>query len=134
MDSIISQNSKFRGPVDHIKKSEAGTLHAINAARSLPSRPTSISAPGFAITLGSLQFYSILTDQRFKNLHHFLRSMGLHSNWGYWSFSADQNNCDSSGAYVTCIYCGLSMAINMHEMLHGTQILFVFAHVWSAKI
>ena len=27
--SIISQNSKFRGPVDHINKTGAGTLHIL---------------------------------------------------------------------------------------------------------
>ena len=27
----------------------------------------------------------------------------------------------SSGAYVTCIYCGLSVKISMHKMLHGAQ-------------
>ena len=58
-------------------------------------------------------------DQRFKNLHHFLPAWG--SNWGYLGFSHDQSNADSSGAYVTCIYCGLSVQINMREIPHGAQ-------------
>ena len=51
--------------------------------------------------------------------------------WGHSSFSHDQNNRDLSGAYVTCIYCSLSVKINVREMLHGAQrscecILFAF--------
>ena len=34
------------------------------------------------------------------------------SNWGYSNISRTQNNRRLSGAYVTCIYCGLSMKIN----------------------
>ena len=37
------------------------------------------------------------------------------SNWGSSGFSRNQNTRRSSGAYVTCIYCGLSMMINMHK-------------------
>ena len=34
---------------------------------------------------------------------------------GGFRFPADQNNHDSPDAYVTCIYCSLSMKINTHE-------------------
>ena len=39
------------------------------------------------------------------------------SNWGSLSFSCNQNNSDSSSAYVSCIYC--SLEINMPKMLNG---------------
>ena len=38
---------------------------------------------------------------------------------GYSDFLHDQNNCDLAGAHVTCIYCSLSMKINMHEKRHS---------------
>ena len=38
------------------------------------------------------------------------------------------------GVYVTCIYCSLSMKINMHEMPHGGQRLWMhFACVCGGK-
>ena len=37
----------------------------------------------------------------------------------YFGYSCDHNNYDSSG--VTCIYCGLSMKVNMCEKSHGLQ-------------
>ena len=36
------------------------------------------------------------------------------SNWGSSGFSRNQDNRGTSGAYVTCIYCGLSVKINTH--------------------
>ena len=41
--------------------------------------------------------------------------------WGSSGFSCSQNNHGLSGAYVTCIYCDLSVKINMGKMLHGTR-------------
>ena len=38
---------------------------------------------------------------------------GMGSNWVYVGFSRNQDNRGSSGAYVTYIYCGLSVKINM---------------------
>ena len=38
------------------------------------------------------------------------------SNWGFSDFSGNQNNCGSSGVYVTCIFCNLSLKINMRKM------------------
>ena len=43
------------------------------------------------------------------------------SNWGSLGFSRNQNNHCSSGAYATCIYCGLSVKINSHKILHDAQ-------------
>ena len=43
------------------------------------------------------------------------------SNLGFSGFSRNQNNRGSSGAYVTCIYCDLSVKINTHKMPHGVQ-------------
>ena len=36
-------------------------------------------------------------------------------------FPRNQNNRGSSGAYVTCIYCGLSMKINTPQTPHGAR-------------
>ena len=55
---------------------------------------------------------------------------------GSTSFFWNQNNCGLSGAYVTCIYCSLSVAINNRKMLHSMRRwdAFVFAYmVWLAK-
>ena len=49
---------------------------------------------------------------RFRNQHHFPSGMGF--KFGYSGF-CDQNNCDSSGAYITCINFGLSVKINMNK-------------------
>ena len=53
------------------------------------------------------------------------------SNWGSLGFSC--NNPGSSGVYATCIFCGLSMKINMHKLSHGVQrscrIFFAFVFV-----
>ena len=43
---------------------------------------------------------------------------------GLQVFSCNQNTSGSSGAYVTCIYCGLSVKINMCKTLHGAQRLW----------
>ena len=40
---------------------------------------------------------------------------------GSLGFSRNQNNRGLSGGYVTCIYCGLSVKMNMCKMLHGAQ-------------
>ena len=48
----------------------------------------------------------------------FIPAWGL--NWGSLDFSCNQNNCGSSGAYITCICCSLNMKINMRKMLHRT--------------
>ena len=52
------------------------------------------------------------------------------SNWRSLDFSRNQNNHGSSGACVTCIYCGLRVKINMCKTPHGMRRLcfaFVFA-------
>ena len=41
------------------------------------------------------------------------------SNWGSSGFSRNQSNCGLSGAYATCIYCGMSMKINMCKTPNG---------------
>ena len=46
-------------------------------------------------------------------------------NWGSLGVSCNQNNHSSSGAYVTCIYCGLNVKINMSKTRHGC-IYFAF--------
>ena len=81
-----------------------------------------------------------------QNLRHFDPVWG--SNWASLGFAPNQNNCGSSGVYVTCRYCCLSVNINMCKMLQCVQIssthllrvwflfcfvLFFFLHVWSAK-
>ena len=43
------------------------------------------------------------------------------SNWGSLGFSHNQNNHGSSAAYVTCIYCSLSVRINTCKRTHDTQ-------------
>ena len=40
---------------------------------------------------------------------------------GVFGFSRNQNNCGSSGAYVTCIYCMRRSKRNTPKMLHGAQ-------------
>ena len=53
--------------------------------------------------------------------HHFDTAWG--SNWGSLGFYGNQNNHGSSGVYVTCIYCSLSMKmkINMYKTRPGGQ-------------
>ena len=57
------------------------------------------------------------------------------SNWGSSGFSRNQNNHDSSGVYVTCIHCGLSVKINMRKTSQGVWRWWtrLFLHVWAAK-
>ena len=57
------------------------------------------------------------------------------SNWGSLVFH-NQNNRGSSGTYVTCIYCGLSVKINMCKTPHSLKIVdaFVFACVVSKNL
>ena len=45
--------------------------------------------------------------------------MGL--NWRSLGFSHNQNDRGSSGVYIICIYCGLSMKINTRKMPHSMQ-------------
>ena len=56
--------------------------------------------------------------QRSQNLHHLDPGMGL--KLGVFGFSRNQNNGGSSDAYVTCLYCGLSVRTNMHKTWRGT--------------
>ena len=62
---------------------------------------------------------------RSENLPHFCPGVGL--KLGSLGFSRYQNNSGSSRAYVTCIYCGLSIKINMCKMPHGTQTLWTYS-------
>ena len=59
------------------------------------------------------------------------------SNLGSSSFSHNQNNRGSSGAYVTCIYCGVGVKINTRKTPHGAQRSWMHLYcvwpVWSAK-
>ena len=59
------------------------------------------------------------------------------SNWGSSDFSRNQNNSGSSSAYVTFIYCGLSLKINMRKTPHNAQRswmnLYCVCFMWSAK-
>ena len=48
---------------------------------------------------------------------------------GFSIFSQNQNNCSSSGAYDTCIYCGLSMKINMVKCCTAHKIMDTFVFV-----
>ena len=56
---------------------------------------------------------------RYQNLCHFYPGKGL--KLGVFGFSCNQNNRGSSGVYVICIYCGLSVKINTHKTPHGMQ-------------
>ena len=56
----------------------------------------------------------------------------LSSNCGYSEFSCNQNNCSWPGAYVTCIYCGLSVKKNTRKLPHSTwRSRICFAFVFS---
>ena len=44
---------------------------------------------------------------------------------GLLVFSCNQNNCGSSDAVITCIYCSLSAKICKHKMQHGVQKLWM---------
>ena len=46
--------------------------------------------------------------------------------WGSLGFSCNQNNRGLSGAYVACIYCGLSVKVNTRKMPHGMQKLWTY--------
>ena len=63
-------------------------------------------------------------DWRFKNRCHFLPSMGLQLE--AFRFSCVQNNRDSSVAYVTCIYCSLSVKISQ-----GSKLTLASSHLAS---
>ena len=58
---------------------------------------------------------TMATDKqgRSQNLRHFFPGMEL--KLGVVGCSRNQNNCGTPGAYVTCIYCSLSVNINMHK-------------------
>ena len=56
---------------------------------------------------------------RSQDLRHFYSGMGL--KLGVFLFSNNLNNRGLSGANVTCIYCSLSVKINMRKMLHRAQ-------------
>ena len=43
------------------------------------------------------------------------------SNWGSSGYFRNQNNLGSSSAYITCIYCGLSVKLNTRKTPHGTR-------------
>ena len=43
------------------------------------------------------------------------------SNYGSSGFPCNQNNSGSSGAFVTCIYCGLSIKMNTDKIHHNAQ-------------
>ena len=60
--------------------------------------------------------------QRSQNLRHLDPGMVLEL--GVVWFSCDQNNCGSSDAYVTCMYCGLSVKTNRRKTPHGTPRLW----------
>ena len=53
---------------------------------------------------------------RSQNLHHFYHSMWLKLR--VLDFSSNQNNSGLSGAYVTCIYCSLSVKISTRKSQH----------------
>ena len=73
---------------------------------------------------------------RSQNLCHLDSGVGL--KLGSSGFSPNQSNRSSSSAYATCIYCGLSVKINMRKMPHsakivGAFVLRLFLCVWLAK-
>ena len=87
------------------------------------------------ILLVQIVYWAITTDiqGRSQNLGHFYPGMGL--KLGVFGFSHNQNSHGSFGAYVTCIYCGLSVKINLRKIPHGARrswayfFAFVFACV-----
>ena len=70
--------------------------------------------------LGTSVYYTDIQG-RSQNLRHFYSSMGLKV--GSLGFSRKQNNRGLLGAYVTCIFCGLS--VNIYTWKNAT---------WQAKI
>ena len=76
------------------------TLHRLTHALSLPAQ----ILPAKKISYKDKQ-------GKFQNLCHFYRGMGL--KLGVFLFSFNQNNLGVSCASVTCIYCSLSVKINM---------------------
>ena len=70
----------------------------------------------------------------------FIKAWG--SKWGSSGFSCNVNNRGSTGVYVTCIYCGISMKlsvmINRRKTPHGerrswTFVLCLFLRMWLKK-
>ena len=45
----------------------------------------------------------------------------LSSNWGPSGFSCNQDNSGSSGAYVTCMHCPLSVKTDTRKTSHGLR-------------
>ena len=80
---------------------------------------------------------SIDIQQRYQNLRHLDPGMGL--NMGSSGFSCNQNKRGSLGAYVTCMYCNLSMKTikgknaPRRAKIVGAFVLPLFLPVWSAK-
>ena len=70
---------------------------------------------------------------RSQDLHHFCP--GMDSNWGSSSFSCrpNQNNSGLSGVYVTYMYCGLRVIINVHEKIMNAFVLHLFLRMKSAE-
>ena len=64
-----------------------------------------------------------------QNLHHLDSSMEL--KLGSSHFSRTQNNCCSSSACATCIYCGLSVKINMRKTLREDCGRICFAFIFA---
>ena len=81
------------------------------------------------------------THQRSQNLCRLDPGMGL--NLVVFGFSRKWNNCGLPGAYVTCMYCDLSVKTNRHKTPYGVRrswthivnafALHLFFSVWSAK-
>ena len=72
-------------------------------------------------------------------MRYFIFYPGMEPNLGVFGFSCYQNKPGLSGAYVTCIYCGLSVKINMPKnaagcgKIMGAFRLRLFLRVWSTK-
>ena len=71
-------------------------------------------------------------QERSQNLLHFYSGMSI--KFKSSGFSPNQNSCGLSGAYVTCIYCGLNVKVNICEnrrRVHDDdgRICFVFVVV-----
>ena len=105
-----------------------GVIYAVKYSVSADLMPRCIYALSVALKIlcklrcmaGCVSTIDI--HRRYQNLCPFYPGMGL--KLGVFGFSHNHNNRSLLGTYVTCIYCNLSVKINMSKTLYGVQRLW----------
>ena len=101
--------------IAHLCKIQSWVLARVVSVLSYPSRASLSFQNGCGIN--RVYCYHRYKPEIPTTCAIFIAAWG--SNWGSSGFYCNQNNCGLSGVYVTCIYRGPSVKINMHKTLHG---------------